>query len=908
VDRVNQIDRLQIKRTDSLYAICKTLFGERKFKEAVPYYDTVIPQFLSQQRFDKYFMSKRNQSLNQRAMYVPDEEALAELKSGLLQVNNAPLNTFALYAFYLEFSDIYSRLGNYLDARYYAELALSVLNDPVNQSNSKRKVALHECYDYLAIIENNLYNYDQSEKYRLQQLEIAENDQKKIRTLVELVDLYSASKAYDKASVLLDTVSWESRLEGMSFYEKYVYQLTKLDYFIDVGRNEEAITAAIATKDLIGNSGYGAHFSSWYLDQRLYELYFKQSKYEKVVEIINSIDIEDKKEEVRKELRARDFYWLSRAYFYSGNTKAAIEHLSTSINYHLQERRSSEEFLSPISLDNVLFKSSLINKLLFKTEICMKLYEKSSEEKYFSAALQNYGYAHELLKLLGHESSEDRFLEDEQFKKLYENYLNGLHKAYNETQDDDIFYKAFSICDEAKNLAVLNELAQLKESRIFKNIPIELREKKETIDRSLDSLLVILRDRGRTERTVELIDSLEIEKIHYIEGLKNEYPNYHRLLYGTSETIHQILNKKLKDFNIIEYFIGNDAIFIFNKNLDQRSFDKILLTPDLELALSSLSKSLRQPGNTSYITDGKLVFDRLFRKYFRPSTKTVLVLDGQLHNIPFEAFSDEENYVISKTSFLRINSVTNYSESINTRKTAAIAFAPFASLSSKDGEILKGSSAEAKFVKDAFGGKLRIDLEASKSAFLNGSYGYPIIHLATHSSLNSEEPLQSAIYFAREEGAKPSDYMLQLEELYSLDVDADLVTLSSCETGLGKEVKGRGVQSISNAFKYAGVSSTVMSLWKVPDKETSLIMMAFYKNLKEGMPKDEALSRSKLEYLENTSDADLRHPYYWAGFVISGDSTPLKVISMNTKWQWWLGGLFLLGFAGIGLYKRSRSA
>jgi len=96
--------------------------------------------------------------------------------------------------------------------------------------------------------------------------------------------------------------------------------------------------------------------------------------------------------------------------------------------------------------------------------------------------------------------------------------------------------------------------------------------------------------------------------------------------------------------------------------------------------------------------------------------------------------------------------------------------------------------------------------------------------------------------------------------------------------------------SMARAFHFSGIPSIIMSLWKVPDKETKIIMLAFYKYLKKGMPKNKALQKAKLEYLSSTNDITLKHPYYWSGFVLTGNNQPLP----NNNIILYIIGSFLL--------------
>ena len=222
--------------------------------------------------------------------------------------------------------------------------------------------------------------------------------------------------------------------------------------------------------------------------------------------------------------------------------------------------------------------------------------------------------------------------------------------------------------------------------------------------------------------------------------------------------------------------------------------------------------------------------------------------------------------------------------------------------------MLINSEEEATQIQKLFGGVLKINEQANKQTFLENASNFSIIHLATHSQVNKKNPLKSTIYFSDVNQAIGYNPHLEIEELYSMNLSSNLVTLSSCETGVGKEVRGKGVMSISNAFNYAGAAATVMSLWKVPDKETMQIMTSFYAHLNEGLEKDVALRQAKLDYLNTTNDELLKHPYYWSGFVLSGNPAAIETSTTKTTYLWWLLGiLMLVGFGWAG-YKRAKKA
>jgi CHAT domain-containing protein len=132
-------------------------------------------------------------------------------------------------------------------------------------------------------------------------------------------------------------------------------------------------------------------------------------------------------------------------------------------------------------------------------------------------------------------------------------------------------------------------------------------------------------------------------------------------------------------------------------------------------------------------------------------------------------------------------------------------------------------------------------------------------------------------------------------ELFGLQLDADMVVLSACETGTGKIAPGEGVLSMARAFRFAGARSVLMSLWKVDDAANASIMGDFYRLLGEGASKSEALRKAKLDYLDNSS-AVSGQPFFWAAMVPMGEMAPLDLPrgQAGAPWAW----VLLLG-AGL---------
>jgi CHAT domain-containing protein len=152
-----------------------------------------------------------------------------------------------------------------------------------------------------------------------------------------------------------------------------------------------------------------------------------------------------------------------------------------------------------------------------------------------------------------------------------------------------------------------------------------------------------------------------------------------------------------------------------------------------------------------------------------------------------------------------------------------------------------------------------------------------MLHFATHGVLGDEIGLttQPALVFSQIGDKDGHGGLLQLADILDLKLNADLVVLSACNTGLGRLRRGEGIVGLTRGFLYAGASSVVVSLWKVEDQSTSLLMERFYQRLKQGESKSEALRQAKLDVMRATIELkaigmrqSLASPFYWAPFIL----------------------------------------
>ena len=157
--------------------------------------------------------------------------------------------------------------------------------------------------------------------------------------------------------------------------------------------------------------------------------------------------------------------------------------------------------------------------------------------------------------------------------------------------------------------------------------------------------------------------------------------------------------------------------------------------------------------------------------------------------------------------------------------------------------------------------------DATEDRLKADASGFRILHLAAHGILNDASPMYSQIILSRAQGSD-DDGILEAWEVANMDLKADLVVLSACDTARGRVAGGEGMIGLTWAFFVAGVPATVVSQWSVDSESTSALMVQFHRNLLAGLPKAEALRRAELKLLR---DPRYNHPFYWAPFVVVGD-------------------------------------
>jgi CHAT domain-containing protein len=318
----------------------------------------------------------------------------------------------------------------------------------------------------------------------------------------------------------------------------------------------------------------------------------------------------------------------------------------------------------------------------------------------------------------------------------------------------------------------------------------------------------------------------------------------------------------------------------------------------LEEQVETFRFAILNPGqdNKAFLQQsGYFLYEQLIQPaeaFLSKKSQLVILPDGILHYIPFEVLitsepASESDKPYGKLSYFGKKYPTCYGQSasvyvsmVNDRSSSSNTESEMKELLAFGDPVYGGeyrrleySGEEIKGIASLFPDALVRTLireeateeNAKKEKMLSE---YKLLHFATHGVMDEKNPEKSGLVLSQE-NLSTEDGILRADEISELELNADLVVLSACQTGIGKMIRGEGMIGLSRSFMYAGAPSVVMSLWSVSDQSTNILMKRFYENLiLKGVSKAKALQLARNSMIK---DEQYAHPFFWAPFVLTGD-------------------------------------
>ena len=524
---------------------------------------------------------------------------------------------------------------------------------------------------------------------------------------------------------------------------------------------------------------------------------------------------------------------------------------------------------------------------------------------------------------------------------LYEGALQVGWQRYQTTRNSQYYQDIFYFSERSKANLLIDAMSRLEAQR-FGLVSDTLLVQEAALRSQQAAYQLQLTQAPDSSQLRNQLFTLDRQYDSLSQKLETQYPDYYQLKYATrTATVPDIQAQLVPDEAVVSYFIGDSTYYAFA--ITSEHFQVVPLL--IDTLLSERITSLRQMLSTDSIAPGEYqqTAYELYRQLLAPVVansafasvkKLTIIPDGVLGYLPFELLLTQplatETEYATLPYLLRYYTIRyGYSATwlfhpFSRPKSPAtdqyIAFAPHypATVSDTMQQLafgrfrdqvapLRWNQQEVESIGQHLSGVGYTQQAAVERRFKEEAKQYRIVHLAMHALVDDRNPMDSRLVFSQDTADTLEDGYLNAYELYDMEIPAELVVLSACETGYGKLERGEGIMSLARAFAYAGCPSIVMSHWLVDDKSSAQLMDYFYRYLSNGLPKDEALRQAKLAYLE-TASVQKTHPLFWANFVLVGDTAPIASPPASTQRILYAVGalLLLLGLVGTAYRFRYR--
>ncbi|MGB3405629.1 MAG: tetratricopeptide repeat protein [Microcoleaceae cyanobacterium] len=786
----------------------------------------------------------------------------------------------------------YTELGDFEQALEYLNRARKIYQETGFNEGEIDNIS------WIARIYNNGGNYQQAISYLNQGLKVAQqinNQTKEASILTEIADIYSELEDEENAFKFYNQAL--SLYKQLNNYRQQTELLEKIGQFYQQsGELEKALTffqqaLAIASKNnFYDRSNHSRNVAKVYFE--LGELdksldYFKQAL--KSPNALSSLYTE-----------------IGKVYSDLGELEQALKSFNNSLD--LQENNYSEyRAENYFGIAKVERKKNNYNIALTHIKIAIGLIEETRITK---------------------NSPEERLTFFASKQDYYEFYIDLLMELHQQNQNSGYDAEAFNISERSKARSLLELLTEANVD-IRKGVEPELVIQEQSLQQQLDTVERRRIELYNSENdNLEQKAAIEQERqylLHKYEEVQTEIreksPNYAAITQPQPLTLKQIQQQILdEDTLLLQYYLGEKRSFVWAITKDSITSyqlpSKELIEPEVRNFIRQIIMSKRG-GFKQLSQTSKSLYKMILAPIENQLNyrRLAIVSDGILHYIPFAALSQpaassETEYLplIEKYEIVNLPSASTLGilrqeyQQQPASKTIAILADPV--FSSEDDRLQNTTSVEnetwEQYQLNRASRQLDIgvwnrlpatrteaeailslipesesyyalDFAANRTAVTNSQLNqYQIIHFATHGLFNSINPELSGIILSMiDSQGNPLNGFLRLHDIFNLNFSADLVVLSACQTGLGKQVKGEGLIGLTRGFMYAGTPRVLVSLWNVDDVATAEMMTRFYRLLlTEKLSATAALKQAQLEMQTET---EWKSPYYWAAFTLQGE-------------------------------------
>ncbi len=752
-----------------------------------------------------------------------------------------------------------SHKGYYLDQKSRLNEAISTFEDALNRFNSNELSKrsdfdiIEHCLKPLGNLYTKTNDYTNAENIIKAYIFLAEkSNHVKHQTsgVINLAILYQTIGKHETALKLTSTYIDKQNLD--KHQKEKIIQL----------HTQSQITLKKINK--ISDIPEASQNSSYYSHRSHYMILLQNNKFEAALKAFNQA----KKQRIISHLSVRELakLYLEEAQLYKllNQPDRAKTNLNSAIKTLLPETKSIDH----------------INKVQLYAENTFidifDLYATWHED--YKLALKYYDFSFYVSRLLENNwtSQENKISNQAANRIRSELCIDMMFNEFLSTKKDSLLITALQYAEFNKS-GVLKEKA-IKKALLRKHPNDSLLIKETHLLKQQESITgrLINEQLGNTQAAIITDLSSKLNRVSIAlktlnERIRKVYPELKSSNFSLQNTQARL---NADNAVLIEYFYGKKNLYQFVINDHEIKLNRIPLEDGTQKRITDF---IHLFDTASIINNNVNKFTNLAFSLYKTlnlknavETKNMIVIpDGLLNFVPFEALLTSKTnttnfskmpFVVQKYQVLYNTSIPFYlkqEDHIMASKLLGV-FPIFENTNNS----LTYSIDEAHAIEGEMASRFLLKEQATKKAFIEHSAYYDILHLSTHASSGDfSTPANIEFY----------NNTLFLNELYSLDLNTNLVVLSACETGVGKLHKGEGAMSIARGFQYAGAQNILFSLWQINDLSTSQVMASFYKNYSDNKSANLANHQSKIDYLQSNSISNIKKsPYYWSAFVYYG--------------------------------------
>jgi len=615
--------------------------------------------------------------------------------------------------------------------------------------------------------------------------------------------------------------------------------------------------------------------------------------------------------------------------FSESNLESALANFQHALVSIIPDFNDSSIFSNP-TMNQIVPDKYLYNILLNKAKTLFALYSKNSEDTItLHKSIEAYLLAIEVSKKLfkAYSSEVTQLYVKNVARNTWNLLLKSIYQLIQINSDENDKLKLFTYAEQSKANLLLSALRNV-DAKSFGNIPSGLIEEADKLKNDLsyyekqayEERLKPTPDVSKMGMVNNEIFRLKTRYDSLVASFEQNYPAYYKLKYDDQTISVEEIQQRLGEHQaVLEYALTDTLLLTFTITPNNYEVSAQRVDSTFIESINHFRQILKHEGMVNYDAADYEGYVRsayeLYQILLEPSkhlitNKEVIVIpDGEIGYLSFDMLlSKMPNgsgvnyrtlaYALKDHTFCYSSSATIHFTEFGSKKQnnyrQMLAFAPnYEDFNSTDqlaenntGNVrngltpIPGVENEVKNILRIYSGKKFLNHEATELEFKQLSEQYDILHLAMHTIIDDVNPLYSYMVFAKDDEDTLNDGFLNTYELFNMNFNGELAVLSACNTGTGKLERGEGIMSLARGFIYSGIPSIVMTLWTVEDQPSADLITTFYQHLAKGMPKPVAMNKAKMDYLSQAGPLEA-HPYFWAGYVNIGDSSPLSIKPRN---------------------------